>query len=95
MTTVISKSDLQDILTYDPETGVFVSKVNRGRITIGAVVGTRRKDGYVKIVIKNRQYYAHRLAWLYSYGDYPAVIKHIDGKRFNNRLTNLKLIRSI
>lgn len=91
-TDYISASELRKILDYDPETGVFVSKIRRARVAAGDVVGTRREDGYIKIGIGGRQYYAHRLAWLHIYGEYPGVVDHIDRNPSNNRLSNLRLV---
>ena len=88
----ISAAELRRLIDYDPETGRFTSRVRRGRIAVGDVVGTRRNDGYVKIGIGGRQYYAHRLAWLHVYGEYPSVVDHVDRNPSNNRLTNLRLV---
>lgn len=60
---------LREYLDYDQETGQFIWKQNRrGKAKIGTTAGTKNKDGYLTIRIKNVRYYAHRLAWLYVYG---------------------------
>jgi hypothetical protein len=47
--------------------------------------------GYVKICVNGRQYYAHRLAWVYMTGEWPDdEIDHDNGKRADNIFSNLK-----
>jgi hypothetical protein len=82
---------LRDVLCYDPDTGVFTTRVCRGNAIPGMVVGTRRKGGYIVIGVDDRLYLAHRLAWLYVIGSWPALaLDHIDGNTSNNRFSNLR-----
>ena len=84
---------LRRILHYNPETGVFVWRVKprRTKVKAGAIAGYRNSQGYWKIKIEGRKYSAHRLAWLYTTGRFPAgQLDHIDGERGNNRLINLR-----
>jgi hypothetical protein len=47
--------------------------------------------GYVGIKLFRRPYYAHRLAWLYVTGEWPAgEIDHANGIKSDNRFSNLR-----
>ncbi len=83
---------LKELLVYDPQTGIFSNRVKRGNRGIaGAATGAMRKRGYTLIGIEGREYYAHRLAWLYINGAWPSGdIDHIDGDPANNRIANLR-----
>lgn len=82
---------LRELLHYDPETGVFTWRVGGRRARLGEAAGCVETCGYLRITIDGRQYYAHRLAWLYVTGAWPAdQLDHRDGDRTNNRFDNLR-----
>ena len=82
---------LREQLRYDAETGVFTRRVGRGHARAGDMAGTVHRTGYVRISIDGGKYTAHHLAWLYVHGVWPSdQIEHINRKRSDNRLVDLK-----
>lgn len=83
---------LKECLHYDPETGIFRWKIKCAiQIKIGDVAGNVNHQGYFRITIDYKCYLAHRLAWLYVYGELPKNnIDHIDGDKLNNAISNLR-----
>lgn len=56
----------------------------------GAIAGQLTKDGYIRVGLFGKQYYAHVLAWVVVKGEWPTlVIHHDDTVRSNNRWVNL------
>jgi hypothetical protein len=89
--TLLNQERLKELVHYNPETGQFSSLKTRGRAVRGKALGTVRQDGYVSIFIDGRWYRAHRLAWLYVYGEWPkGWLDHIDRNRANNAIDNLR-----
>lgn len=88
----LSHSELLRLLSYDPETGVFRWKVRRQSVAPGDIAGcVDPRIGYSRIKINERLYLAHRLAWFYVHGEWPAAeIDHRDRDRANNRISNLR-----
>jgi len=85
---------LRTLLHYNPETGVFTRLVRDGKWLPGQVAGSAQAShGYVAIGVAGKPRLAHRLAWLYVYGEWPAsVIDHINRDRTDNRIGNLRSV---
>lgn len=83
---------LRSILSYDPKSGAFTWLSAKGkRVAAGALAGSMNEDGYVIIRIDGRNYRAHRLAWLYMTGRWPAcLVDHRNRRRSDNRWHNLR-----
>lgn len=91
----ITAEFVRELFHYDPETGVFTRRVTRQGMhgKAGNIAGTRKPNGYVSISILGANYRAHRLAWLYVHGTWPAgQIDHINRVRSDNRIANLRSV---
>jgi hypothetical protein len=88
----LTAARLRELLSYDPETGVFVWRVDGGPfVKAGAVAGALTAKGYRRIGIDGKQYKAGRLAWLYVHGVWPTQqIDHKNGDRDGNWIDNLR-----
>lgn len=87
----LTQERLRDLLSYDPDTGVFIRKSARKLGLVGKPAGSRHCCGYRAIVVGAKTYLAHRLAWMYVYGKWPDnEIDHINRDRSDNRICNLR-----
>lgn len=88
---MLTAERLHDLLNYDPHTGVFCWRVNRGPAKAGVKTGCPDGKGHLRITVDNVVYSAHRLAWLYVHGRWPKdQIDHKNGVRHDNRIANLR-----
>lgn len=82
----LTQEQLKAAVKYDPETGIFTGK--RGK-----PLGYQSVKGYLYISINDERFFAHRLAWLYMYGQMPeGIIDHINHDKQDNRIANLRAV---
>lgn len=93
-TAILTAARLRELLSYDHDSGDFRWRGKpRQSVNVGDVAGYVTSAGYVRIKIENSRYMAHRLAWLYVYGDWPAgEIDHINGVQGDNKIFNLRIL---
>jgi hypothetical protein len=81
----------RECLDYNAETGAFVWKIARKGTLAGSASASSRPDGYRRIGVDGRLYYAHRVAHLMMTGEWPSgLIDHINGDPSDNRWCNLR-----
>ena len=83
---------VKELLDYDSYTGEFKWKVCLSNSApVGAIAGAIGGNGYRVIRINKANILAHRLAWFMVHGEWPnGNIDHVNGKRSDNRLINLR-----
>jgi hypothetical protein len=87
----LSQERLKSLLHYDPTTGQFVWTAPRRGVIVGKECGrVSTCHGYREIGVDNRQYRAHRLAFLYMLGHCPDEVDHINQDKSDNRWVNLR-----
>jgi len=80
----MNKDDFKHI-NYNPDTGLFFSITN-----IEIPIGTRNKDGYIVFRVNGKLLYAHRVAFFLINEFLPKMVDHINRKRCDNRICNLR-----
>ena len=87
----VTQDELKELLSYDPLTGIFRWIKVRSGVRAGEVAGSINGWGYRHISVIGNRYQAHRLAWLYVYGEWPHdQIDHINRDKLDNRINNLR-----
>lgn len=91
---MLTQKYLKEQIDYDHETGIFYWKKPRKGRNTNKPAGCSAKclhTSYLRIRLDGKYYKAHRLAWLYMYGEMPkGVIDHIDRNGENNSISNLR-----
>jgi hypothetical protein len=90
---ILTQDQVKSLFHYDADNGILKWRVNNGvNVLAGDIAGCKNHHGYTVIRFKKKSYQAHRLAWLYVYGNVPTQqIDHINRDRSDNRLINLRL----
>lgn len=96
---------IESILDYDPQSGIMIWKYRPksmfqslksfmpwNKRYAGKEINCLDKDGYIQISIYKKRYFAHRVAWLLVYREWPNIsLDHINGIKSDNRIHNLRM----
>lgn len=92
-----SPEQLRQLLEYDPDTGSLFWRPRTGPYSqrwntrwAGKRAGTINGDGYRMLKVFDQCLLAHRVVWAMHHGYWPAALDHRNGKRYDNRIKNLR-----
>ena len=83
---MITQNRLIELFEYSPKWGLFTRRAD------SRTMKSVNQQGAVTLYIDGQLYLAHKMAWLYVYGEFPKKhITHKDGDKTNNSIDNLVL----
>jgi len=85
----LTQSQARELFYYRDGTLYWRLKPSNN-VKVGRPAGYQKKNGYRAIFINGRQCLAHRIIWLWHYGNVPEEIDHRNGVRNDNRIENLR-----
>jgi len=96
---MVTQEFLKSILHYNQQTGAFTwirefndsgKRFAMNGKRAGNIHTTKDGNTYERITFNGKNWHSHRLAWFYTYGEWPEQIDHIDGDGLNNAIANLR-----
>lgn len=97
---MLSKEELNELFDYYPKSGKLIWKEKSPTSRANKIFNSKfafqeagriTESGYLRVQIKNRDYYVHRIIWVMTQEEPLTFIDHINGIKHDNRLANLRL----
>jgi hypothetical protein len=94
-----SQEKLQELLDYDPETGIVIWRTRAGndrytnrfnRHYAGKVAGGCKGGKYLWVSIQNENFMLHRVIFKLMTGRDPELVDHENGNKHDNSWSNLR-----
>lgn len=85
---------LRQWFNYEPATGILTWRMSTKHIKAGTRAGFAVAKGYRAVKLFGKIYREHQLVWALHYGEWPdphRVIDHINGRKDDNSIANLRL----
>ena len=95
---ILGLERLKELLDYNPESGAFTRRKRTAQChQVGDradfIVSSGQLKGYRRVALLGKRYLAHRLAWFYVNGLWPAEqIDHRNGDKADNHIANLRSV---
>lgn len=87
----VTQEELKNIFHYEDGKLFWKRVKSKARqVRAGDRAGTLDYNGYRRVKICNKAYKEHRLIFMYHHGYLPEFIDHINGKKDDNRIENLR-----
>ena len=86
----LNAENVKTYFEYVPETGELWWSHKAPVKVRGKLCGTKNSTGHKFVRLKRKNYYVHRIIWLYFHGVWPDSIDHINGDSGDNRIDNLR-----
>jgi hypothetical protein len=87
--------ELKELFAINEEVGLIWKKKPhpKAHVEPGDVAGCASPEGYRRVTVQGRHYYAHRIVWAIVHGNDPSglQIDHINRDTTDNRPSNLRL----
>lgn len=89
---MITQKRVWELFTFNDEEGALYYRETTGaKGKKGRKAGSLSDKGYRRVFVDGKSYFAHRVIWLWVYGEFPAAgIDHRNHIHDDNRLDNLR-----